>query len=59
MYIYTYLISRHIQCFNVYICHLLHLMNSKVAFVLVSSGTQVQPETVLDPDNLADYLFVS
>ena len=35
-YIYScFLIFRHIQC--------LHLMNSEVAWILVSSGTQVQP----------------
>ena len=45
------LIFRHIQC--------LHLMNSEVAWVLVSSGTQVQPRIILDPDYLSDYLFVS
>ena len=27
--------------------------------VLVSSGTQVQPQVILDPDYLSDYLFVS
>ena len=27
--------------------------------VLVSSGTQVQPQVILDPDYLPDYLFVS
>ena len=45
------LIFRHIQC--------LHLMNSKVACVLVSSGTQVQLQIILDPDYLPDYLSVS
>ena len=34
-------------------------MNSEVAWVLVFSGTQVQPEIILDPDYLTDYLFVS
>ena len=34
-------------------------MYSKVAWVLVSSGTQVQPQVILDPDYLLDYLSVS
>ena len=33
-------------------------MNSKVAWVLVSSGNQVQPQIILDPDFLPDYLSV-
>ena len=45
------LIFRHIQC--------LHLMNSEAAWVLVSSGTQVLPQIILDPDYLPDYLSVS
>ena len=45
------LIFWHIQC--------LHLMYSKVAFVLVSSEAQVQPQIILDPDYLPDYLSVS
>ena len=45
------LIFRHIHC--------LHLMYSEVAWVLVSSVTQVSPQTILDPDNLPDYLSVS
>ena len=28
----------------------LHLMNSEVAWVLVSLGIQVQPQVILDPD---------
>ena len=36
------LIFQHIHC--------LHLMNSEVVWVLVSSGTQVQPQIILDPD---------
>ena len=39
--------------------HCLHLMNSDVAWVLVSSGTQVQPQIILDPDYLPDYISVS
>ena len=39
--------------------HCLHLMYSEVAWVLVSSGTQVQPQIILDSDYLPDYLFVS
>ena len=34
-------------------------MNSEVAWVLVSSGTQVQLQIILDPDYLSDYLSVS
>ena len=34
-------------------------MNSEVGWVLVSSGTQVQPQITLDPDYLPDYLSVS
>ena len=45
------LILRHIQC--------LHLMNSEVSWVLVSSETQVQPQIILDPDYLPDYLSFS
>ena len=42
------LIFRHIYC--------LHLMNSKVAWVLlVSLGTQVQPQIMLDRDYFPDY----
>ena len=45
------LIFWHIQC--------LHLVNSEVAWVLVSSGTQVEPQIILDSDYLPDYLSVS
>ena len=45
------LIFRHIQR--------LHLMNSEVAWVLVSSGSQVQPQIILNPDYIPDYLSVS
>ena len=31
----------------------------EVVWVLVSSGTQVQPQIILDPDYLPDYLSVS
>ena len=34
-------------------------MNSEVAWVLVSSGIQVQPQIILDPDYLPDFLSVS
>ena len=36
----------------------LHLMNSEVAWVLVSSGIQVQLQMILNPDYLPDYLSV-
>ena len=41
----------HIQC--------LHLMYTEVAWILVSSGTQIQPRIMLDPDYDPDYLSVS
>ena len=41
----------HIQC--------LHLMNSEVAWVVVSLETQIQLQIILDPDFLPDYLSVS
>ena len=41
----------HIQC--------LHLMFAEVAWVLVSSGTQVQLQTVLNPGYLTNYFSVS
>ena len=34
-------------------------MYAEVAWVLVSSGTQVQPQIILDPNYLPDYLSVS
>ena len=34
-------------------------MNSEVAWVLVCSGTQVQPHLILEPGYLPDYLSVS
>ena len=33
-------------------------MYAQVAWVLVSSGTQVQPQVIIDPDYLPDYLSV-
>ena len=47
----TILTFHHVQC--------LHLMYAEVAWVLVSSGTQVHPQIILDPHYLPDYLFVS
>ena len=44
------LIFRYIQCL---------LMHSKVAWVLLSSRTQVQPQVILDPAYLPNYLSVS
>ena len=43
------LISRGIQC--------LYLMYCSVAWVLSSSGTRVQPQIILDPDYIPDYLM--
>ena len=37
----------------------LDFMYSEVTWVLVSSGTQVQPQIILTPDYLPDYLSVS
>ena len=34
-------------------------MYAEVAWVLASSGTQVQPQIILDPDYLPDYLSLS
>ena len=45
------LIFWYIQC--------LHLVNSEVVWVLVSSGTQVEPQIILDSDYLPDYISVS
>ena len=42
---------QHIQC--------LHLMYAEVAWVLVSSGTHVQRQVILDPDYIPDYVSVS
>ena len=39
--------------------HCLHLLYSGVAWVLVSSGTQVQLQIILKPGYLPDYLNVS
>ena len=47
----TILTFQHIQC--------LYLMYAEVAWVLVSLGTQVQRQIILDPDYLPDYFFVS
>ena len=45
------LIFWHIQCF--------HFMNFEVAWALVSFRTLFQPQIVLDPGYLPDYLSVS
>ena len=47
----TILTFLHIQC--------LHLMYVEVAWELVSSGTQVQPQIILHLDYLPDYLSTS
>ena len=44
------LIFWHSQC--------LLLINSEVAWALVSTGTQVQRQIILDPDYLPNYLSV-
>ena len=45
----TILTFRQIQC--------LHLMYAEVAWVLLSSGTQVQRQVTLDPDYLLRTIF--
>ena len=47
----TILTFWHIKC--------LHLMYDDVAWALVSSGTQVQLQIILDPDKLPDYSSVA
>ena len=47
----VFLILRHTQC--------LHLIYSEVAWILISSGTQVQPQIILDLGYPPDYLSVS
>ena len=37
----------------------LHLMHAEIGWVLVSSGTQVQQQVILDPDYLSGYPSVS
>ena len=44
------LILRYIQCLLIY---------SEAAWVLVSSGTPVQPQVILHPTYLPDYLSIS
>ena len=47
----------HIKNTNVLILryiHCLHLMYADVAWVVVSSGTQVQPQIILNPEYLPD-----
>ena len=46
------LVSSHIQCF-------FNLTFSEVALVVVSLGTQVWPQVILDLDFLPDHLSVS
>ena len=46
--VFTILTFRYIQC--------LHLIYAEI---LVSSGTQVKPQVIIDPDYLLDYLSVS
>lgn len=46
----VFLISQHIQC--------LHLIYSEVDWVLLYSESQVQPQKILDPDYLSDYVSV-
>ena len=45
------LIFQHIHCLDV--------MNSEVAWVLVSSGTHDQPQIIFNSDYLPDYLSIS
>ena len=48
--VFTILTFQHIQC--------LHLMNAEVAWVLVSSRNQVQPQILPDSEYPPDYLSV-
>ena len=48
--VFTILTFQHIQC--------LHLIYAEEAWVLVASGTHVQPQVMLDPDYLPDYLSI-
>ena len=50
-YICSCFVFRHIKCS--------HLMNSEVAWILVSLGAQVQLRIILEPDYLPDYLSIS
>ena len=34
-------------------------MYSEVAWILISLGTQIQQQIILDPDYLPDHLFIS
>ena len=45
--------------FNFWYFQCLHLMYSEVAWVLLSSGTKVQPQIILELDYLPDYISVS
>ena len=48
------------SCLSVPRIQCLHLMYSEVAWILVSLGTQVQPQIILNPDCLLeDYLSIS
>ena len=47
----TIVAFQHIQC--------LYLMYAETALVLVSLGAQIQPQVILDPDCLSDYLSAS
>ena len=49
--VFTILTFQHIQC--------LHLIYAEEAWVLVASGTHVQPQVMLDADYLPDYLSIS
>ena len=48
-----------INCFDCLSHSYLNLVYSEVAWALVFSGTQVQPQIILDPNYHPEYLYVS
>ena len=48
--------SGHVKNTVFMIFQLIHFSNNEVAWVLVSSGTQVQTQIILNPDCFPDYL---
>ena len=51
--------ARHIKNTVVLSFWYIQCLHSEIAWVLVSSGTQVQQRIILDPDYLPEYLSVS
>ena len=46
------------SCFD-FPAHSMFTFDKEVAWVLVSSGSQTQPQIILNPDYLPDYLSIS